>query len=109
MGTNPTPLKMTPLRIAGIIILFVAFFFDFLVSISLPTIRTLEIAQVTIPIANQTAGSNQVTAELEIRTSCDAGRIVLMRMEYMHAALLAMATQVRLYLGKTRRSARQVS
>lgn len=37
----------SPLRIAGIAILFCAFFLGFLVSISLPTIRALEIARVT--------------------------------------------------------------
>ncbi|KIK66358.1 hypothetical protein GYMLUDRAFT_38167 [Collybiopsis luxurians FD-317 M1] len=40
---------MTPLRTTGIVILFIAFFLSFLVSISLPTIRTLEIAQVVNP------------------------------------------------------------
>ncbi|KAF5349073.1 hypothetical protein D9757_008119 [Collybiopsis confluens] len=39
---------MTPLRISGIVLLFIAFFLNFLVSISLPTISTLEIAQVVV-------------------------------------------------------------
>ncbi|KAF9074353.1 hypothetical protein BDP27DRAFT_1390542 [Rhodocollybia butyracea] len=43
-------MALSKLRIAGITMLFIAFFLSFLASISLPTIRALDIARITDPL-----------------------------------------------------------
>ncbi|KAE9401831.1 hypothetical protein BT96DRAFT_918583 [Gymnopus androsaceus JB14] len=60
-------MALSPLRIAGIATLFVAFFLSFLVSISLPTIRTLEFARITLPNAKFLSSNGNISFFQEVR------------------------------------------